>query len=201
VEEIAWPLRRPVLACFTGAPIAGAKPMRRRQHPIESLRDAIDCLPLRTRTAMLEGVRSNDIIVGAYSTRDGGICPMLAAHRCGGRTDFISFAHAWDRFAVAKRARPATDREVRILTTHLEASLLTEYTGPLPDALREHRALVRSNEHDPAGPVRVTERLRRPTRRERAEHRRLLERIERERDAAEAQAELDAFSRAELAGV
>jgi hypothetical protein len=173
--------------------------MRRRPHPIENLRDAIDCLPLRTRQAMLDGVRANDIIVGAYTNRDGGVCPMLAAHRNGGRTDFISFARAWDRFAVAKGPRPATDREVRVLTTHLEASLLTEYAGPLPDAMREHRELVRSHEHDPAGPVRVTERRRRPLRalrRERAEARRLLERVERERDAVEAQAELDALTRA-----
>src|SRR5207237_2186142 len=112
-------------------------------------RDAIDCLPVRTREAMLEGVRTNDIVVGAY-TNDGGVCPMLAAHRNGGRTDFISFARAWDRFAVAKRARRATDREVRILTSLLQASLLSEYTGPLPDALREHRDLVRDNASDPA---------------------------------------------------
>ena len=66
----------------------------------------IDCLPLRTREAMLEGIRANDIIVGAYTDRSGGICPMLAAHRHGGRTSFVSFAHAWDRFAGAKRAAP-----------------------------------------------------------------------------------------------
>ena len=59
---------------------------------------------LRTREAMLTGIRSHEIIVGAYSDRAGGVCPMLAAHRCGGRTSFISFARAWDRFARAKRA-------------------------------------------------------------------------------------------------
>ena len=47
---------------------------------------------------MLDGLNSNEIIVGAYSS-EGGICPMLAAHRSGGRTSFISFARAWDRFA------------------------------------------------------------------------------------------------------
>ncbi len=37
--------------------------------------------------------RSNErIIVGAYVDRDGGVCPMLAAHRQGGRTDFLTFA-------------------------------------------------------------------------------------------------------------
>src|SRR4051794_25456981 len=74
----------------------GTLPMRTRRSPIDELRLAIDCLPVRTRTAMLEGVRANDIIVGAYADREGGVCPMLAAHRRGGRTNFISFAKAWD---------------------------------------------------------------------------------------------------------
>ena len=90
--------------------------MRRQQRPpIQSLRQAIDCLPLYTRVAMLEGVRSNDIIVGAYVDRRGGVCPMLAAHRCGGRTDFLTFARSWDRFATTKRARraPALQRLFR----------------------------------------------------------------------------------------
>jgi hypothetical protein len=85
--------------------------------------------------------------VGAY-TDEGGICPMLAAHRAGGRTSFISFAKAWDRFAFrdarVKRARRATERELLILRTHLEASLL-EHEGPAADlaaAVAEHQALV-----------------------------------------------------------
>ena len=58
--------------------------------------------------------RYDRIIVGAYSDRSGGVCPMLAAHRCGGRTDFRSFARAWDRFTGAgRRARKATERELR----------------------------------------------------------------------------------------
>jgi hypothetical protein len=123
--------------------------MRRRTWPIEDLRRAIDCLPVRTRVAMLEGVRGNEIIAGAYTDRRGGVCPMLAAHRCGGRTDFLSFARAWDRFTRARgRARRATVREVRVLTTHLEASLLTE---PEPEldldrAISEHRASLERSE-------------------------------------------------------
>jgi hypothetical protein len=97
--------------------------MSRTRPPIAELRQAIDLLPLRTRTAMLEGIRSNEIIVGAYSDRMGGVCPMLAAHRCGGRTSFISFARAWDRFSGAKRARRATARELRALEANLEASI------------------------------------------------------------------------------
>jgi hypothetical protein len=77
---------------------------------------------------------------------------MLAAHRCGGRTDFLGFARAWDRFAGAgRRARRASDREVLVLRSHLEASLLSE--GPnveLGQALADHRALVARREPDAA---------------------------------------------------
>ncbi len=95
---------------------------------------------------MLEGIRSSEIIVGAY-THEDGICPMLAAHRAGGRTNMISFAKAWDRFAFRdarhERARRATERELLVLRSHLEASLL-EDDGPAPDlaaAIAEHREL------------------------------------------------------------
>jgi hypothetical protein len=118
--------------------------MSRTRPPIEELRQAIDLLPLRTRTAMLEGIRSNDIIVGAYSDRMGGVCPMLAAHRCGGRTNFISFARAWDRFSGAKRARRATERELRVLEAHLEASLADARGNDLAAAIADHQATARA---------------------------------------------------------
>jgi hypothetical protein len=124
---------------------------RLRRSPIEQLRTAIDCLPEPTRRAMLEGVRANDIIVGAYADRRGGVCPMLAAHRCGGRTDFISFARAWDRFARAKRARRATERELRALEAHLTASILAESGDPdLGGAIAQHQTLVRARKADEA---------------------------------------------------
>jgi hypothetical protein len=95
---------------------------------------------------MLDGIADNEIVVGAY-THDGGICPMLAAHRNGGRTNFIAFAKAWDRFTLGRsrqrQARPATVRELLVLRSHLEASLL-EDDGPAPDlrrAIAEHREL------------------------------------------------------------
>src|SRR5947208_3615335 len=119
---------------------------RRRRATIEDLRLAIDCLPRTTRAAMLEGVLANQIIAGAYS-HGGGICPMLAAHRAGGRTNLIAFARAWDRFAFAgarvMRPRPATARELLILRTHLEASLLEDEMpqAELGRAIAEHRAL------------------------------------------------------------
>jgi hypothetical protein len=88
---------------------------------------AIDCMPSGTRQAMLDGITSNRIIVGAYTDRQGGICPMLAAHRHGGRTALASFARSWDRYTNAHgRPRPATDRELRTLKAMLEASLISE---------------------------------------------------------------------------
>ena len=117
--------------------------MGHRSSPIEDLRRAIDCLPLATRRAMLEGIRTNDIIVGAYTDRAGGVCPMLAAHRCGGRTSFVSFARAWDRFTAAKRPRQATERELRVLVAHLEASILDEErASDLARAIADHRGLL-----------------------------------------------------------
>jgi hypothetical protein len=112
--------------------------------PLDDLRLAVDCLPRRTRVAMLEGIRANEIIVGAYTDRSGGVCPMLAAHRNGGRTNFISFARAWDGFArVRKGPRKATEREVRILTTMLEASVAADDSVALTGVIAEHQALAR----------------------------------------------------------
>ena len=88
---------------------------------------AIDCLPERTRQAMLDGIGANEIIVGAYTDRNGRVCPMLAEHRHGGRTSLASFARAWDRYTGASnRPRPASERELRTLTSMLEASLMYE---------------------------------------------------------------------------
>src|SRR3954449_12557668 len=120
--------------------------MRSRRSAREELRLAVDCLPRRTRVAMLEGIRSNDIIVGAYVDRKGGVCPMLAAHRCGGRTDFLAFAHAGDRFTGAKPPRLATDREVATLVSYLRASLAEAEglaTDDFAQAIAEHQAMSR----------------------------------------------------------
>ena len=117
--------------------------MRRRRRPIEDLRIAVECLPSTTRAAMLEGVRTWPIIVGAYTDRRGGVCPMLAAHRCGGRTDFLAFARAWDRFTHAKRPRRATEREVATLIAYLEAGLLGDPTAEFEAAIADHQAAAR----------------------------------------------------------
>jgi hypothetical protein len=100
---------------------------------------------------MLEGIATNPIIVGAYTNEDG-VCPMLAAHRAGGRTSLITFARAWDRFAFRDagkaRARRATERELRVLKVYLETSLLEDEaprTG-LAAARHEHLELQRRRE-------------------------------------------------------
>jgi hypothetical protein len=112
----------------------------RRRRPARDLRTAVDCLPIQTRKAMLQGIEANRIIVGAYTDRQGGVCPMLAAHRNGGRTSLASFARAWDRYTRARgRPRPATDREVTTLRTMLEASIVLEETPALSGVERPRR--------------------------------------------------------------
>jgi hypothetical protein len=143
----------------------GIRPKSSSQH-VETLRLTIDCLPVATRAAMLDGVRSTErIIVGAYTDGDGGVCPMLAAHRRGGRTNFLAFARAWDRFARAGRhARAATRRERSILIGQLEASLLSGGDVDLDRAIHEHRGAVRGREReqgDPSGEIVVKRRGRR----------------------------------------
>src|SRR6478735_8945058 len=148
---VAFPRRRTTFQrAGGGVALEARKPMSRARSPIDDLRLAIDCLPVRTRRAMLDGIRSSEIIVGAYSDRAGGVCPMLAAHRCGGRTSFVSFAHAWDRFAKARRARRATARELRVLETHLEASILAERGDDLAGAIADHQTLVRTRKEQEA---------------------------------------------------
>jgi hypothetical protein len=89
---------------------------------------------------MLEGIDANRIIVGAYTDRQGGVCPMLAAHRNGGRTSLASFARAWDRYTGARRRpRPATDRELITLRAMLEASIALDETPPLRDVAPRRR--------------------------------------------------------------
>ncbi|XAY06142.1 hypothetical protein DSM112329_03005 [Paraconexibacter sp. AEG42_29] len=166
---------------------------------------------------MLEGINTNDIIVGAYSDREGGVCPMLAAHRCGGRTSFVSFAKAWDAFAGVKRARRASERELRILRTYLEASLMEEQSAPVSDlgsAIQAHQEIRRERHSREAFVVpalgdaisehQATARDRRAreaaeddgnwgflrSRREDRDTQRALDRVERERELADREQEL-----------
>ena len=125
--------------------------MRRSdRNPAERLRFAVEALPERTREAMLRGIASNRIIVGAYVDHDsGGICPMLAAHRNGGRTSLSSFARAWDRYTGAKRPRLASRRELRTLRTALQSSLTEDGLANLgssakPGSIAEAAAQIRA---------------------------------------------------------
>jgi len=122
--------------------------VRSARDPISRLRIAIECLPDHTRRAMLDGVRANTIVVGAYTDGRGGICPMLAAHRNGGRTSFLSFARAWDAFARADGVRPATERELRVLEDLLVAAITDAPDGytDLGAAIAEHRAALARRE-------------------------------------------------------
>jgi hypothetical protein len=130
--------------------------MRSLRRPARELRGAIDAMPLDTRRAMRDAIDRNPIIVGAYTSPDGGVCPMLAAHRNGGRTDYSAFARAWDRYARAgKRMRPATEGELTALRTMLDASIAEAHVsapGALSRAIADHRRALRSRlrreEHD-----------------------------------------------------
>ena len=111
--------------------------MAKRRNNAQRLRNAVYAMPTRTKQAMLRGIRSNRVIVGAYVDKRGGVCPMLAAHRNGGRTNFGTFARAWDAFTGAKhgKARRASRREVRTLEGYLEMALLRD--GPTGERLPE----------------------------------------------------------------
>lgn len=114
-----------------------------RELAVADLRRSIDVLPERTRKAMLVGISNNTVITGAFVGGDG-VCPMMAAHREGGRTSCVSFPEAWDKFTgVYGRAitRQATQYEVGILRMQIEASLEPQHSE-LAEAIAEHAAMV-----------------------------------------------------------
>jgi hypothetical protein len=124
--------------------------MAKRRNSAERLRNAVYAMPTRTKQAMLRGIRGNRVIVGAYVDKRGGVCPMLAAHRNGGRTNFGTFARAWDEFTGVnvKKPRRASRREVRTLVGYLEMALTREGAGggeilperPLGEEVRDIQA-------------------------------------------------------------
>ena len=100
-------------------------------------------MPVHARQAMLRGIADNTIIVGAYTDPiSGGICPMLAAHRNGGRINLASFARSWDRYTDADHPRPATERELRTLVALLESSLVDELPPPTRDERPQQRPRI-----------------------------------------------------------
>jgi len=118
---------------------------------------------------MLRGLATNRIIVGAYvDPRSGGVCPMLAAHRNGGRTSVASFARAWDAYTNAKRPRRATRREVATLRAMLEASLAADDELPTR-SIAELAAEIRAERERFACARTAEPRVGRPARRPRAD--------------------------------
>ncbi len=119
--------------------------MAKRRNNAQRLRNAVYAMPARTKAAMLRGIRSNRVIVGAYVDKRGGVCPMLAAHRNGGRTNFGTFARAWDAFTGANQRKPrrASRREVRTLEGYLEMALIREGISGEPFPERPLAAEVR----------------------------------------------------------
>jgi hypothetical protein len=121
--------------------------------PARRLRIAVDHLPRQTKEAMLRGIATNRIIVGAYvDPKSGGICPMLAAHRNGGRTDVAAFARAWDEYTSPRRPRRATRREVTKLSSLLEVSLGRD-TSLERVSIAELAAQIRAERRQHAGHV------------------------------------------------
>jgi hypothetical protein len=121
-----------------------------REQARAELRRSIDVLPERTRKAMLIGLGNNTVITGAFAASGQGACPMMAAHREGGRTSCCTFPEAWDKFTgVYGRhiVREATPYEIQILCEEIEASL-----QPLPnvlsDAIAEHQAIVQARRQE-----------------------------------------------------
>ena len=120
------------------------KPLHHSSGLVEDLRLTIDCLPVANSPGDARWIRSGErIIAGAYVDGEGGVCPMLAAHRSGAPTAFLSFARSWDRFTRAGRGvHSVSRRQLNILVGQLQASLLSEADTALARAIEEHRALV-----------------------------------------------------------
>ncbi|MDO9409956.1 hypothetical protein [Patulibacter sp.] len=102
---------------------------------LAELRRVVDDLPVHVRIAMLEGVRHERLIAGAYTDDGDGVCPMLAAHRHGARWSHPDFARTWDEFAEApiEGFRAAKPRHVEALEGALRASIETELRTPEPE--------------------------------------------------------------------
>jgi hypothetical protein len=121
-----------------------------REQARAELRRSIDVLPERTRKAMLVGLGNNTVITGAFAASKDGACPMMAAHREGGRTSCCTFPEAWDKFTgVYGRhiIREATPYEVQILCEEIQASLVP-VPNVLSDAIAEHQAIVEARRQE-----------------------------------------------------
>jgi hypothetical protein len=116
--------------------------MKRQEATARQLRAAIDRLPLATRRAMLDGIQTNPIVVGADGDPRGGVCPVYAISDPPSRRIGRPFARAWDRYAGAWLPRRASERELLTLRSMLETSieLETEPAVFLDAAIVAHKA-------------------------------------------------------------
>ncbi len=89
---------------------AYAKPPPPHQHAVERLRLAIDCMPWRRARRCSEECAATSASSSARMRRRGGVCPMLAAHRRGGRTDFLVVRQVLGPVRSRRRASRAGDR-------------------------------------------------------------------------------------------
>lgn len=108
------------------------------------LRAAVDRLPLATRQAMLEGVDTNPIVVGADGDPRGGVCPIYATPTPPSRRIGRPFARAWDRYAGARLPRRASERELGTLRSMLQTSIDREHERERgePEAVSLRAAIV-----------------------------------------------------------
>jgi hypothetical protein len=95
------------------ATFAILRPPTARNEPVKDYAPGSDeRLRLQARLAAMSQERIEiPMVIGAHPVTSGdiyeaekggpGVCPMLAAHRNGGRTSLASFARAWDRYTKA----------------------------------------------------------------------------------------------------
>lgn len=122
----------------------GRQVMKKRE-----LRAAIDALPLATRRAMLGGIQTNPIVVGADGDPRGGVCPIYATASPPSKRIGRPFARAWDRYAGARLPRRASRHELHTLRAMLEESIGRDRDVPpvasLSAAIAAHQALLARN--------------------------------------------------------
>ncbi len=143
--------------------------MGRQAVRAHELRAAVDRLPLATRRAMLDGIQTESIIVGADGNPRGGVCPIYATQSPPSKRIGAPFAQAWDRFAGARMGRPASEGELRTLRSMLETSigLATEPAEPavsLQAAIAAHKASQARTRAHAVPPARETRQPAKPMR-------------------------------------
>jgi hypothetical protein len=82
---------------------------------------------------MLEGIKTNPVMVGADGDPRGGVCPIYAASNAPSKRIGRPFARAWDRYAGAWLPRRASERELGTLRSMLETSIEREAESEVPE--------------------------------------------------------------------